>query len=60
MSLIDKIAECIAGEILPIQKQVNNLEASRLLALEILYDNGLIDEYLRQRRKQIISAMLMK
>jgi len=54
-----KIAECIADEILPVQKQLADEQEKLTMAIEILEQNGLADEYFRRRRKKIVSAILL-
>lgn len=54
-----KIAECIADEIMPIQQALNEERDKLLLALTILESSGLLDTYRRQRRKQIFSVILL-
>jgi len=54
-----KIAECIADEIMPIQQALNEERDKLLLALTILKNSDLLDTYRRQRRKQIFSVILL-
>lgn len=54
-----KIAECVADEILPIEKELSDLKSKILIAMEILHENDCTDEYLKRWRKEYLRQNIL-
>lgn len=53
------IAVCIANEVMPVERALSDEREKLLLAVEVLSEHGLLNEYRRQRRKQILRGILL-